>query len=182
MSEEMGQPDQQPGSGKKIVIAVVLLLMIMAGGIAAYFFLFSAGADEEVIKTRPQPADSEEMAVEGKKEIIRLSKPLFTAARDYTINLRDGKHSLKLSLVFVLEEPTALDFLVQRFPLIDDMVISLLYNMATDDIRARAGIELLKRELFKKANSIYTQEFLEDLESGDIQPVKKILFKEFLIN
>ncbi len=180
MAEEAA-PVEKSGK-KKIVLIVSILLLLIAGGAAAFLLLYDPSRKEESATGAGQPIEQPDILANRQNDPVRLTNPLFTPPREYTVNLRDGKHFLKLSMVAVLKEPAAMQFLIQRLPLVDDMVISLLHNMTTDDLRTPSGIDLLKRELFKKINNLFTQEFLEDLESGDMQPVKKILFKEFLIN
>ena len=181
MAEEESDSNEKGGK-KKFVIIAALLLLLIAGGAGAYLFLFDSKPAEESIPGTRRPTEQPDTTTNNRTESVRLTNPLFTQPRNYTVNLRDGKHFLKLSLVAVLEEPAAMQFLAERLPLVDDMVISLLHNMTTDDLRKPSGIDLLKRELFKKVNNIFTQEFLDELESKDMQPIKKILFKEFLIN
>ncbi|MBT4286490.1 MAG: flagellar basal body-associated FliL family protein [Deltaproteobacteria bacterium] len=179
MAEEDVEEEGSGGGKKKFIIIIVVVLLLLGGAGAAYYFMFMGDDKEEALnpgQTTEEQAESES-GTQGDP-----ANPIFTPPAQYTVNLRDGKHFIKLSLVAVLEDPAALAYLAQRMAYIDDRVISLLYNMTTADLRTQAGIELLKRELYKEANSIFTHEFIMESDTQDQFPVKKILFKEFLIN
>lgn len=179
----MAEEEEESGGGKKKLILILIILIVLIGG-GAGAFLFLGGSDEEESLQPAAGANVEEQqgSALSQNEPLKIANPLFTPARNYTVNLRDGKNFLKISVVAVLEDPNALTFLAQRMPVIDDMVISLLHNATSDDLRTTAGIDILKRELYKKINNTFTQEFIDESESKDTTPVKKILFKEFLIN
>ena len=98
------------------------------------------------------------------------------------VNLRDGRHFLTIKMVAALEDPEALSFIATREPIIDDMIISLLSNLTSEDLNTPSGKALLKREIYKKVNSVFTQTFIDDSETHDATPVKKILFTEFILN
>ena len=179
----MAEEEEESGGGKKKLILIIIVLIVLIGG-AAGAFMFMGGSEEEESLTTKGGTNIEEQQGSGisQNEPLKMSNPLFTPARSYTVNLRDSRHFLKISLVAVVEDPNALAYLGGRIPVIDDIVISLLHNAVTDDLRTTAGIDILKRELYKKINSMFTQEFIDASESKDVTPVKKILFKEFLIN
>lgn len=180
----MAEEEEESGGGKsKLILIIIILVVLIGGGVGA--FLFLSGSDEEEASLQSATnsnVEEQQSGASSQNEPLKLANPLFTPARNYTVNLRDGKHFLKISVVAVLEDPNALTFLGQRMPVIDDMVISLLHNATSDDLRTAAGIDILKRELYKKINNTFTQEFIDESESKDTTPVKKILFKEFLIN
>ncbi|OGH01974.1 MAG: hypothetical protein A2600_04505 [Candidatus Lambdaproteobacteria bacterium RIFOXYD1_FULL_56_27] len=184
---------QESGGGKKkkliIIIGVVLLLLI---GLAVGAVMFLGGSKEEAPAAGDPGAGAEmdmakakleeEISASSQADAVKLTNPVFTPPKKYTINLRDGKHFLSIKLVAALEDPAALLYLAAREPMIDDMVISFLQNLNTDDLRTRAGTELVKRELYKKVNSLFTQDFVDTTETKDRTPVKKILITEFILN
>lgn len=180
----MAEEEEESGGGgkKKLILILVVLILIIGGGAGAFLFMGGSEEEEALQSTGNQATEEQQSGALSQNEPLKLDNPLFTPARNYTVNLRDGKHFLKISLVAVLEDPNALAYLSQRMPVIDDMVISLLHNATSDDLRTSAGIDILKRELFKKVNNTFTQQFIDESESKDTMPVKKILFKEFLIN
>ena len=183
MAEEDVEEEGSGGGGKKKFIIIIFIVLLLLGGAgAAYYFMFMGDAKEEALIPDQTSGEQVEGEAGAQGDPLKMTNPIFTPPTEYTVNLRDGKHFLKMSLVAVLEDPKALGYLSLRMPLIDDMVISLLHNMTTEDLKTPAGIELLKRELYKKANSIFSREFIMESDTQDQFPVKKILFKEFLIN
>ncbi|OGG95238.1 MAG: hypothetical protein A2527_08685 [Candidatus Lambdaproteobacteria bacterium RIFOXYD2_FULL_50_16] len=186
MADEEKEASGGGGGGKKkliIIIAVVLVLLI---GLAVGALMFLGGSTEEAAAVKPpdqaETKLEEEIASTSQGEAVKLINPVFTPPRKYTVNLRDGKHFLSVKLVAALEDPNALIFLAQREYLIDDIVITFLQNLTTEDLRTRAGTELVKREIFKKVNGIFDQEFIDASETKDRTPVKKILITEFILN
>lgn len=171
--------DEGGGKGKLILIIVVLLVLV-GGGAAAFFML--GGQPEEGAQTEEEaPKIEEDFSSSSQQDPSQLANPKFTPPQEYSINLRDGKHFLKLELVAVLEDEAALQYIATRKPLIDDMVITYLGNLRTEDVRNSANREVLKRELFKKINSVFSQEFIDDSETGDRMPVKKVLITKFIL-
>jgi flagellar protein FliL len=153
----------ESGSKKILIIIIVLLLLIGGAGNGAYFLFFKSVSEEEA-------------------SVGEITYPVFTPPISYTINLRDGRHFLKISLVTVLDgDYEVLYFLADQSSLVEDMVTSLISHKTAEDLRTLAGTDLLKQELLKKTNNLLPQELLDKLESGSTQPIKKILFKEFLI-
>jgi len=179
--EEIDESEEGGGKGKLIIIIVIVLLLLVGIVGGAMMFL---GGDEEVTTGGEQPASEleEEIQSLSQTEEVRLKEPKFTPPKSYTVNLRDGKHFLSITISAALEDEMALLYLAEREPIIDDMIISLLQDMTTEDLRNRGGMELLKREIFKKVNGVYDQDFIENSESKDRAPVKKVLITKFVLN
>ncbi|MCP4297188.1 MAG: flagellar basal body-associated FliL family protein, partial [Proteobacteria bacterium] len=141
----MADDDDGSGSGKKkIIIIAVLVVLLLGGGAAVYFLLFAPDDVEEATKMGGD-ANAEEKIDNSaqQKDVTKLINPLFTPPKEYNINLRDGKHFLKVEIQAVMEDETVLEYLAMREPIIDDMVITLLGNMTTETLRTPAGRELL---------------------------------------
>ena len=174
--------DEEEGGGggkKKLIIIVVLLLLLLGGGAAAYF-QFMAPVDEEGTADG-QPKIEEEAENITQKDVTKLSNPQYTPPKEYNVNLRDGKHFLRVEMVAVLEDEDALFYLSKREPIIDDMVITLLGNQTTESLKTSKGRQMLKNELLRMVNSVYTREFIEESETQDPTPVKKILMTKFIL-
>ncbi len=181
MAEE--DSEESGGSKKFLIIVILLLLLLAGGGAAAYFLLFSSGDEETTAGEQPsQEQIDQDISAASEKETSKLTNPTYTPAKKYVVNLRDGRHFLTIKMVAALEDPEALLFLMTREPIIDDMMISLLGNLTSEDLQTTSGKALLKREIYKKINSLFTQEFIDDSDSRDATPVKKILFTEFILN
>ncbi len=185
MAEEEGEEGGGGGGGgKKILLILIVLILLAVGGVAAYLFLFSSG-EEDASKEGAQTSQDqieEDLAKAEQKEASKLTNPIYTPAKKYVVNLRDGRHFLTIKMVAALEDPEALAFFASREPIVDDMIITLLGNWTSEDLNTPSGKTLLKREIYKKVNSIFTQQFIDESESRDTTPVKQILFTEFILN
>lgn len=182
MAEE-GAEEGGGGSKKLLIIIILILLLLIGGGAAAFFLLSSSEGEESSAGAQPsQEQIEQDISAASEKEISKLSNPIYTPAKKYVVNLRDGRHFLTISMVAALEDEGALAFLASREPIIDDMMISLLSNLTSDDLNTPSGKALLKREIYKKMNSLFTQEFIDNSDTHDSTPVKRILFTEFILN
>jgi len=182
MAEE-GSEETGGGSKKFLMIVILLLLLLIGGAAAAYMFLFST--DESTATKENQTSQEqieEDITAATQKEASKLANPIYSPAKKYVVNLRDGRHFLTIKLVVAMEDPEALEFIASREPIIDDMILSLLGNLTSEDINTPSGKTLLKREIYKKINSVFTQKFIDDSDTRDTTPVKKILFTEFILN
>jgi len=182
------QDESGGGGGKKKMIMIIVVVLLVLVGLAFGAMTFLGGSEEEESLSAsgeggsPQSKLEEEIAATSQSEAIKLTDPVFTPPRKYTVNLRDGRHFLSIKLVAVLEDPMALSFLAQREFLVDDLVITFLQTLTTEDLRRVGGADLVKRELYKKINGIFTQDFIETSESKDRTPVKRILITQFILN
>ena len=178
--KEDGEEKEGKKGGNKIM--VILLLLIIIGGVAAAYFLLLAPDGAEKSAKQTDGSLRERANIIGQqKDVTRLTNPIFTPPREYNINLRDGKHYLRIEIQAVVEDPKVLVYLSQREPIINDMVITLLGNMTTQTLRTIAGRELFKKEIWKKINSLFTQDFIDQSETGDVTPVKSVLVTKFIL-
>ena len=183
--EEMSGGDEggEGGGGKKkLIMIIVVLLVVIGAAVGAMMFL---GGDEEEGGTSAETEASQleaEMEAKSQDEEVKLTNPRFSPPKSYTVNLRDGKHFLNIQLSAAVEDENALFFLAGREYIIDDMIITMLQDLTTENLRTRAGVEILKRELYKKINGLFTQEFIDASETKDRKPVKKILITKFVLN
>ena len=180
--DESGDIDESGGSKKKLIIIIIVVLLLAGIGAGVYFWLGSSNSEEELPPGASPEAQAEaNISQKGQTSIVKLKEPKYTPPRVYTVNLRDGKHFLKIELVAVLEDPEALLFLNKREPIIDDMIIEYLQNLETKNLRKRGGMDIMKRDLFRMVNSVFTQDFIES-SGGDRTPIKKVLVTKFILN
>ncbi|MBU3914135.1 flagellar basal body-associated FliL family protein [bacterium] len=183
MADEEGGDEGKGGSKKLLIIIVALILLIGAGAAAAYFIMFPSDTKDKGSTSGKTQNDSEkEDFQDSQKQPDKLEKPLYTSAKKYVVNLRDGRHFLTLQLVCATEDQHALDFLTKREPILDDLIISLLSNKTSEDLQKDGGKDLLRKEIRNKVNNLFTEEFFEDSGKKDREPVKRILFTEFILN
>ncbi len=180
----MAEEESEGGGGLKLIIIVIVVLLLLGGGGAvAYVYLFpSEDAKDETSAERSREEAAKDISASSQKEAVALKDPQFTDPKEYTVNLRDGKHFLTVTIQLVVEDPKALTYLNDRSPFVEDMIVTMLSNQTTEDLRTPSGKDLLRREIHKKVNSLFSQEFIDDSKTHDTTPVKKILIPKWLLN
>ena len=155
------------GGGKKkliiIIVAVVLLLVI-----AIVAFLFLAGGEEEA---------EEEEIVEVTSEAEPLAAPIFLPLDSYIVNLKDGRRYLKTTIQLMLSEEMANAYLTSRLVEIKDIVLTELQNLSVEEVKQAESREALRQRLI----SAISQVFPSKPEWEDPEPIKKVLFEEFVL-
>ena len=155
------------GGGKKkliiIIVAVVLLLVI-----AIVAFLFLAGGEEEA---------EEEEIVEVTSEAEPLAAPIFLPLDSYIVNLKDGRRYLKTTIQLMLSEEMANAYLTSRLIEIKDIVLTELQNLSVEEVKQAESREALRQRLI----SAISQVFPSKPEWEDPEPIKKVLFEEFVL-
>ena len=164
---------------KLIILIAALLVVLLFLGAAWWWFFLRTTEEDEVIMNKAAPADVMQDVTQTTEG--QLENPIFSETLQFTVNLKDGKRFLRVSMKAVLEDPLALEFLMFRVPLIKDAIITTLQNKTTVDLRDHNGILNLKRDIRRKLNNLFTEEFIKDSDSKDRTPVKKILFEEYLL-
>jgi len=164
---ESSSGGENSGGGKKkkiiIIVAVVLLLII---GIVV--FLLMSGDEEE---TLPE----EELPVTNVAE--PLAEPIFLPLESFVVNLKDGRRFLKASIQLILSEPGAAAYLTVRLVEVKDIVLAELQELSIEDVKQSEAREALKQRLI----SAISQIFPSKPEWEDPEPIRKVLFEEFVI-
>ena len=165
MADEEG--DGGGGGGKKkliiIIVAVVLLLVI-----AIVAVLLLTGGEEE---------EAEEEIVEVTEEGEPLASPIFLPLDSYIVNLKDGRRYLKTTIQLMLGEEMASAYLTARIVEIKDIVLSELQDLSVEDVKQAESREALRQRLI----SAISQIFPSKPEWEDPEPIKKVLFEEFVL-
>ena len=155
------------GGGKKkliiIIVAVVLLLVI-----AIVAFLFLAGGEEEA---------EEEEIIEVTSEAEPLAAPIFLPLDSYIVNLKDGRRYLKTTIQLMLSEEMANAYLTSRLVEIKDIVLTELQNLSVEEVKQADSREGLRQRLI----SAISQVFPSKPAWEDPEPIKKVLFEEFVL-
>jgi len=167
MADEEGGGGDGGGGGKKkliiIIVAVVLLLVI-----AIVAVLLLTGGEEE---------EAEEEIVEVTEEGEPLAAPIFLPLDSYIVNLKDGRRYLKTTIQLMLSEEMANAYLTARIVEIKDIVLSELQDLSVEDIKQAESREALRQRLI----SAISQIFPSKPEWVDPEPIKKVLFEEFVL-
>ncbi len=156
-----GGGGESSGGGKKkkiiIIVAVVLLLII---GIVV--FLLMSGDEEEQLP-------EEELPVTDVADFLPLES--------FVVNLKDGRRFLKASIQLMLSEPGAAAYLTVRLVEVKDIVLAELQELSIEDVKQSDAREALRQRLI----SAISQIFPSKPEWEDPEPIRKVLFEEFVI-
>ena len=161
-----GNGDGGGGGKKKLIIIIVAVVLVLV--IAIIAFLFLAGGEEEA---------EEEEIVEVTSEAEPLAAPIFLPLDSYIVNLKDGRRYLKTTIQLMLSEEMANAYLTSRLVEIKDIVLTELQNLSVEEVKQAESREALRQRLI----SAISQVFPSKPEWEDPEPIKKVLFEEFVL-
>ena len=166
--EEGGESGGGGGGGgkKKMIIIIVAVVLLLVIGIVV--FLLMSGGEEEVLP-------EEEQQVTNVAE--PLEAPIFLPLESFVVNLKDGRRFLKTTIQLMLSEPGASAYLTVRLIEVKDLVLAELQELSVEDVKQSDAREALKQRLI----SSISQVFPSKPEWEDPEPIKKVLFEEFVI-
>ena len=163
--------DEEGGGGggggrKKLIIIIVAVVLLLVIAIVAVLLL--TGGEEE---------EAEEEIVEVTEEGEPLAAPIFLPLDSYIVNLKDGRRYLKTTIQLMLSEEMANAYLTARIVEIKDIVLSELQDLSVEDVKQAESREALRQRLI----SAISQIFPTKPEWADPEPIKKVLFEEFVL-
>jgi len=153
------------GSKKKLIIIVAVVLLLVIGIVV---FMLMSGEEEEQLP-------EEEMQVTDVAE--PLAEPIFLPLESFVVNLKDGRRFLKTTIQLMLSEPAATAYLTVRLVEIKDIVLAELQELSVEDVKQSDAREALRQRLISAISQIFPSE--PDWE--DPEPIRKVLFEEFVI-
>jgi flagellar FliL protein len=159
----------EEGGGKKklILIIVAVILLIVIGAVA--FLLLSSGEEED--------AEMPEEELPVTETVEPLEVPLFLPLESYVVNLKDGRRYLKATIQLMMSEPAAMAYLQGRMVEVKDAVLSEMQTLSAEDVSQSEARESLKLRLITVISGLFpTKPGWEDPE-----PIRKVLFEEFVI-
>ncbi len=163
--------DEEGGGGgggkKKLIIIIVAVILLLVIGIVA-FLLLSGGEEEE---------GAEEEVIEVTEEAEPLATPIFLPLDSFIVNLKDGRRYLKTTIQLMLSEEMANVYLTSRMVEVKDLVLSELQDLSVEDVKQAESREALRQRLI----SAISQIFPAKPEWEDPEPIKKVLFEEFVV-
>ena len=161
-----GNGETKSGGGKKkliiIIVAVVFLLVI---GIVV--FLLMSGDEEELPEEEQPVTDVAEP----------LAEPVFLPLESFVVNLKDGRRFLKTTIQLMLSEPGAAAYLTVRLVEVKDIVLAELQELSVEEVKQSAAREALKQRLISSISQIFPSK----PEWEDPEPIRKVLFEEFVV-
>ena len=153
------------GSKKKLIIIVAVVLLLVIGIVV---FMLMSGEEEEQLP-------EEEMQVTDVAE--PLAEPIFLPLESFVVNLKDGRRFLKTTIQLMLSEPAAASYLTVRLVEIKDIVLAELQELSVEDVKQSDAREALRQRLISAISQIFPSE----PEWEDPEPIRKVLFEEFVI-
>ena len=166
MAEEESDSGGGGGSKKKMIIIIIIILLLLIVGIVV-FLLLSGGEEEEL------PEEEQQVTAVAEP----LAAPIFLPLESFVVNLKDGRRFLKTTIQLMLSEPGASAYLTIRLVEIKDLVLTELQELSVEDVKQSDAREALKQRLI----STISQVFPSKPEWEDPEPIKKVLFEEFVI-
>ena len=166
MADEEGGGGDGGGSKKKLIIIIVAVVLLLVIGIVV--FMLMSGEEEEQLP-------EEEMQVTDVAE--PLAEPIFLPLESFVVNLKDGRRFLKTTIQLMLSEPAAAAYLTVRLVEIKDIVLAELQELSVEDVKQSDAREALRQRLISAISQIFPSE--SDWE--DPEPIRKVLFEEFVI-
>ena len=154
------------GSKKKLIIIIVAVVLLLVIGIVV--FMLMSGEEEEQLP-------EEEMQVTDVAE--PLAEPIFLPLESFVVNLKDGRRFLKTTIQLMLSEPAAAAYLTVRLVEIKDIVLAELQELSVEDVKQSDAREALRLRVISAISQIFPSE----PEWEDPEPIRKVLFEEFVI-
>ena len=154
------------GGKKKLIIIIVSVLLLLIIGVVV-FLLMSGGDEEELPEEQLQVTDVAEPLV----------APIFLPLESFVVNLKDGRRFLKTTIQLMMSEPGAAAYLTVRLVEVKDIVLAELQELSVDDVKQSDAREALKLRLISAISQILPSK----PEWEDPEPIRKVLFEEFVI-
>ena len=173
MESDSGGDGGGGGSKKKIIIIIVAILLLAGIGGAAWFFLIHSKKEEHA-KGEEEVAATEEPAHEAQEPI---AQPLFLPLGSFIANIQDGRRYLKVDIQLMMSEPQAYEYLNTRIAEVKDIVLNELQGLTVEDTKQPEMRAELRQKLIAKISALFPSK----PEWHDTEPIKKILFQEFVV-
>ena len=164
MAEEDGEGGGGGGKKKMIIIILAVVLLLVIGIV---LFLLMSGEEEELPEKEQQVTNVAEP----------LAVPIFLPLESFVVNLKDGRRFLKTTIQLMLSEPGASAYLTVRLVEVKDLVLAELQELSVEDVKKSDAREALKQRLISSISQIFPSK----PEWEDPEPIKKVLFEEFVI-
>ena len=153
------------GGKKKLIIIIVAVVLLLVIGIVV--FLLMSGDEEELPEEEQPVTDVAEP----------LAEPVFLPLESFVVNLKDGRRFLKTTIHLMLSDPGAAAYLTVRLVEVKDIVLAELQELSVEDVKQSDAREALKQRLISSISQIFPSK----PEWEDPEPIRKVLFEEFVV-
>ena len=154
------------GSGKKKLVIIIIIVLLLILGVVA-FLLMTGDEDEELPEEKQNVTEVAEPLV----------TPIFLPLESFIVNLKDGRRFLKTTIQLMLSEPAASAYLTIRLVEVKDIVLAELQELSVEDVKQSDARDALKQRLISAISEIFPSK----PEWEDPEPIRKVLFEEFVI-
>lgn len=166
-NQEGEAEEEAPRRGPGTVVWLLLLVISASCGFAIPFVMSDAA-----------PPDEDQNASSPSFEMPSSDETIAVPFGEVTVNLDEGRMNrylrLKIAVLVAKEEETmVLESITARTPLLKNWLLSHLSDKDLDEIRGKAGLNMLRREI--------RREFNEALFDDRRDHIYDILFEEFNI-
>ena len=154
------------GGGKKKLVIIIALVLLLVVGLVIFLLI---------------PSEEEEDMPEEEQNVTEVAEPLITPIflplESFIVNLKDGRRFLKTSIQLMLSEPAASAYLTVRLVEVKDIVLAELQELSVEDVKQSDARDALKQRLISAISQILPSK----PEWEDPEPIRKVLFEEFVI-
>ena len=161
-----GNGEAKSGGGKKKLIIIIVTVVLLVIGIVV--FLLMSGDEEEELPEEEQPVTD---------VAEPLAEPVFLPLESFVVNLKDGRRFLKTTIQLMLSEPGAAAYLTVRLVEVKDIVLAELQELSVEDVKQSDAREALRQRLISSISQIFPSK----TEWEDPEPIRKVLFEEFVV-
>ena len=106
-----------------------------------------------------------------------LADPLYLDLGTFVVNMPGDKYFLKTTIQLMLSEPGAAAYLTVRLVEVKDIVLAELQELSVEDVKQSDAREALKQRLISSISQIFPSK----PEWEDPEPIRKVLFEEFVV-
>ena len=186
--EESKQPPIRKRPNKKFRGKIFRVIFLILGVMTAVLFGLQYFGPKNNSENNPNAQNLSDESITLVEQFDRqstdkfLDQPYFTDLLPFTINLKDNRRFLKVTIYIGVANQEVLSYLQQRMPIVKDTIINTVHYRTAEDLSQANGVENLKAELLRKLNQeIFSQQFLDSLDRDLGKGIQRIYFSEFII-
>jgi hypothetical protein len=173
---------------KKTRPSLIALILIILASIALITFLIlpdqktDTGYEESIeneyiVKNNDLGLKIGKDAVEPNDLEFLLDNYLYIGPKEYSINSYETGYKFRLSIYVFFRNEVGRRYLEMRIPFADDFMMDFIRGVSIKEIETTSGKVRIEKEITKRLNSLYIQEFLDEEVPENIPPVKTIKIK-----
>jgi len=164
-SERDNESDKLKNKTKPFFGYFVVVLLLVVGIV---LYLLMANVEEEQFPEEELPV------VEVPDP---LPEPIFLSLESFVVKLKNGKNFFKTTIQLMISEPDAAAYLNVRMIEVKDIVLAELQDLSLEDLKQSKSREDLRQRLISSISQIFPNKPTWE----DPEPIRKVLFEEFVV-